>query len=42
MANTMKLNIDKATVLQLFKAVVKTKDETNETLFVHGPGQTKG
>ena len=41
MANTMKLNIDKATMRQLFKAVVKAKDEIKETSsrFVHG--QTK-
>ena len=35
----MKLNIDKATVQQLFKAVFKAADEINETSFVHG--QTK-
>ena len=38
MANTMKLNIGKATVRQLFKAVVKATDQINET-FIHG--QTK-
>ena len=39
MANLTRLNIDKATVRQLFKAVVKATDEFNETSFVHG--QTK-
>ena len=39
MANTMKLNIGKATVRQLFKAVVRATDEINETSFIHG--QTK-
>ena len=39
MANTMKLNIDKATGRLLFKAVVKATDEINETSWVHG--QTK-
>ena len=36
MSNIMKLNIDKATVQQLFKAVFKAADEINETSFVHG------
>ena len=39
MANITRLNIDKETVRQLFKAVFKATDEINETLFVHG--QTK-
>ena len=39
MANITRLNINKATVRQLFKAVVKATDEINETSFVHG--QTK-
>jgi hypothetical protein len=30
MATTVKLNIDKATVLQLFKAVVTATDENRE------------
>ena len=36
MATTTSLNIDKATVRQLFKAVVKASDEINEKSFVHG------
>ena len=36
MATTTKLNIDKATVRQLFKAVVKASDEINEKSFVYG------
>ena len=38
MATTTKLNIDKleATVLGLFKAVVKASDEINETSFIYG------
>ena len=36
MATTMKINIDKATVRQLFKAVVKTSDEILEASFVYG------
>ena len=39
MANITRLNIDKATVRQLFKAVVKATDEINKTSFIHG--QTK-
>ena len=39
MANITRLNIDKATVRQLFKAVVKATDEINKTLLIHG--QTK-
>ena len=39
MAAIVKLNIDKATVKLLFKAVVSAADEINETLFQHG--QTK-
>ena len=35
MATTTKLNIDKATVRQLFKAVVKASDEINEKSFVY-------
>jgi hypothetical protein len=34
MATTVKLNMDKATVRQLFKAVVNAKDEIKETSFV--------
>ena len=34
-----KLSIDKATVLQLFKAVVKASDELNEVSFLHGQGK---
>ena len=36
MATTTKLNIDKATVRQLFKAVLKASDEINEKSFVYG------
>ena len=36
MATTTKLNIDKATVRQLFKAVVKASDEINEKSIVYG------
>ena len=36
MATTMKINIDKATVRQLFKAVVKASDEILEASFVYG------
>ena len=36
MATTTKLNIDKATVQQLFKAVIKASDEINEKCIVHG------
>ena len=36
MASTTKLNIDKATVRQLFKAVVKASDEILEASFVYG------
>ena len=37
MATTTRLNIDyKATVRQLFKAVVKASDEIQEKSFVHG------
>ena len=36
MVSTTKLNIDKATVRQLFKAVVKASDEINEKSFVYG------
>ena len=32
MATITKLNIDKATVRQLFKAVIKASDEINENL----------
>ena len=39
MATTTRLNIDKATVRQLFKAVVKASDEIQEKYFVYG--QTK-
>ena len=39
MAAIVKTNIDKATVRQLFKAVVRAADEIHETLFLHG--QTK-
>ena len=36
MATATNLNIDKATVRQLFKAVLKASDEINEKPFVHG------
>ena len=36
MATTMKINIDKSTVQQLFKAVVKASDEILEASFVYG------
>ena len=36
MATTMKINIDKATVRQLFKGVVKASDEILEASFVYG------
>ncbi len=35
MAPIVKLDSDKATVRQLFKAVVKSADEINEPTFVH-------
>ncbi len=34
-------NIDKSTVRQLFRAVVKTTDEMNETSFVHGQNKRR-
>ena len=36
MANITKLDFEKATVRQLFKAVAYATDEINETLFIHG------
>jgi hypothetical protein len=36
MATIAKLNIEKATVQQLFRAVVKATDEINEASFFHG------
>ena len=36
MATTTKLNIDKATVRQLFKAVIKTTDDINEKSILYG------
>ena len=36
MATTTKLNIDKATVKQLFKAVIKATDEINEKSILYG------
>ena len=36
MANIKKLNIDKATVRQLFEAVVKAMVKINETSLMHG------
>jgi hypothetical protein len=36
MATTTKLNIDKATVRQLFKVVARVADEIDESSFVHG------
>ena len=36
MPTTAKLNIEKATVRQLFRAVVKATDEINEASFLHG------
>ena len=36
MATTTKLNIDKATVRQLFKAVIKATDEINEKSILYG------
>jgi hypothetical protein len=42
MATTAKLNIDKATVQQLFGAVVKATDEINEASFVHGRNKLRG
>ena len=39
MTTTTRLNIDKATVRQLFKAAVKASDEIQEKSFVYG--QTK-
>ena len=41
MANTIKLNIDKTVVLQLFKAVVKVSDELNELSFIHGQNKRR-
>ncbi len=36
MASIAKLNIEKATVRQLFRVVVKATDEINEASFTHG------
>ena len=36
MATTTKLNIDKATVRQLFKTVIKATDEINEKSILYG------
>ena len=36
MATTTNLNIDTATVRQMFKAVIKASDEINEKSIVHG------
>jgi hypothetical protein len=36
MATIAKLNIEKATVRQLFSVVVKATDEINEASFTHG------
>ena len=41
MANTTKLNIDKATVRQLFKAVAKVSNELNELSFIHGQNKRR-
>ena len=41
MANTTKVNIDKATVRQLFKAVAKVSDELNELSFIHGQNKRR-
>ena len=41
MASNTNLDIDKATVLQLFKAVVKASDELNETSFLHGQSKRR-
>ncbi len=35
MVTIARLNMDKATVRQLFKEVVKATDEINEKLFIH-------
>ena len=37
----MKLSIDKATVQQLFKAVVKASNEVNELSFLHGQNKRR-
>ena len=41
MANITKLNIDKATVRQLFKAAAKVLDELNELSFIHGQNKRR-
>ena len=41
MANTTKLNIDKATVRQLFKAVAKVSDELIELSFILGQNKRR-
>ena len=41
MAPTAKLNIEKATVRQLFKVVVKATDEINEASFTHGQNKRR-
>ena len=41
MATTTKLNIDKATVRQVFKAVVKASNEILEASFVYGQNKRR-
>ncbi len=41
MASNAKLNIEKATARQLFRAVVKAKDEINEASFTHGQNKCR-
>jgi hypothetical protein len=39
MANIAKLNIERTTVGQLFRVVVKATGEINESSFTHGPNK---
>ena len=41
MANNTRLNVDKATVRQLFKAGAKVSDELNELSFIHGQNKRR-
>ena len=41
MTTIAKLNIEKATVRQLFRAVIKATDEINETSFLHGRNELR-
>ncbi len=41
MASTAKLSIEKATVRQLFRVVVKATDEINEASFIHAQNKRR-